>query len=147
MTTLTSFWTSPEVLTQLEEQDGSIHVQTIAESLILADFVTWREDKYVFVSLRRSTTRGSPGGTSAEPGGSPSYACDRIHSPRLFRPLMGTLSIIQLRYGCSSLYSLVPKPAFNLHASMPVESKPGAQSKYAELCPIIPVQLLHYGNI
>ena len=114
MTTLTSFWTSPEVLTQLEEQDGSIHVQTIAESLILADFVTWREDKYVFVSLRRSTTRGSPGGTSAETGGSPSYACDR----------MSTLSIIQLRYGCRSLYSLVPKPAFNLHASMPVESKP-----------------------
>ena len=54
----------------------------------------------------------------------PSYACDQIHSPRLFRLLLGTLSILQLSCGCSSLYPLVSKPAFNLHASMPVESKP-----------------------
>ena len=52
------------------------------------------------------------------------YACDQIHSSRLFQLLLGTLSILQLSYGCSSLYSLVSKPAFNLHASMPVESKP-----------------------
>ena len=60
------------------------------------------------------------------------HACDRIQSPRLARPLVDALSIIQLRYGCSSLYSLVPKPAFNLHAGMPVESKP---SEYMPIPP------------
>eukprot|EP01048_Picozoa_sp_COSAG05_P014219 COSAG05_NODE_1589_length_4476_cov_118.433630_5_plen_302_part_00 len=75
------------------------------------------------------------------------YACESIHArgclfdscaltaflcmrpdpaPPLVRPLEGALSIIQLDLGfsfsCSSLHSLVPKPAFNLHASMPVES-------------------------
>ena len=54
----------------------------------------------------------------------PSYACDQIYPPRLFRLLLGTLSILQLSCCCSSLYPLVSKPAFNLHASMPVESKP-----------------------
>eukprot|EP01048_Picozoa_sp_COSAG05_P016773 COSAG05_NODE_2204_length_3399_cov_4.885593_3_plen_76_part_00 len=30
----------------------------------------------------------------------PSYARDQIHSPRLFRFLLGTLSILQLSCGC-----------------------------------------------
>ena len=61
----------------------------------------------------------------------PSYACDRIHR-RLRSDLLRVLS-----YSCSwvwdfqipsrlysSLHPLVSKPAFNLHAGMPVESKP-----------------------
>ena len=36
--------------------------------------------------------------------------------------------ISRSHYGCSSLHPLVSKPAFNLHASMPVESKPWYRS-------------------
>ena len=46
----------------------------------------------------------------------------------VFRLLRGALPILQFSCGCSSLYPLVSKPAFNLHASMPVESKPMACS-------------------
>ena len=93
------------------------------------------------------------------------YACESIHArgclfdsrvptaflcmrpdplPPLVRPPMVALSIIQLdlefSFSCSSLHSLVPKPAFNLHVSMPVESIPfrseywnlhGARSKFS----------------
>ena len=54
----------------------------------------------------------------------PSGTRFRVSSVRFYYARMSTLSILQLSYGCSSLYSLVSKPAFNLHASMPVESKP-----------------------
>ena len=65
----------------------------------------------------------------------PSYACDRIHR-RLRSDLLRVLSYsgswvwdfqipLWLYLGrSSSLHPLVSKPAFNLHAGMPVESKP-----------------------
>ena len=36
--------------------------------------------------------------------------------------------ISRSHYGCSSLHPLVSKPAFNLHAGMPVESKPSEKN-------------------